>query len=168
MYPVVTWFCTWTPSPKTWTYLSQPTFGPLLVSKFQSVISRSSSLKYCGDQSGEIKKKSSEHNSRWANRSWSILKVITLIFNLMDYPIQINTISMEFYNLYSLNTNWTIPCLLSGCGSFFFIKWCISIPEDSFHVNCLKQCRSLWNAPFCGISSAFAEVAVYWDPEWKG
>ena len=76
----------------------------------------------------------------------------------MDYPMNIDTISIELSILYFKG----LPVKTS-------IKWCIAVPKDCFHLN--KQCRLWCNAAWCDIasgSSLLAIVPVNWYPEWTG
>ena len=80
------------------------------------------------------------------------------LFILMDYPIHIDTISMELSILYFKGSHVKIS-----------IKCCMSVPEDCFYLG--KQCRPGSNATFCSISSGsslFAKVTIYGYPERKG
>ena len=69
----------------------------------------------------------------------------------MDYPIHIDTFSMELTILYFKG----LPVKIS-------IKWWTSVLEDWFVLG--KQYRPWWNVPLWGISSGsslFAKVPVY-------
>ena len=78
-----------------------------------------------------------------------------MLFILMDFPIHIDTISMEESILY-----------FKGLSVKISMKWCTSIPEDYFYheqtVQTLTKCRS------SSGSSLFAQVPVYRYLEWKG
>ena len=72
----------------------------------------------------------------------------------MNYPIHIDTISMELSILY-----------FKGLMVKIFIKWCTEDFLSTQTVQTQMNCHLMWHF-ICVL--LFAKITVYWYEEWKG